>query len=217
MTTQTRFLIAMTGVAASLMLGACSMDSPSKVSPTVRAELYQDSFTIQEDAVAVTPDMIAKIGGHYRANGTGPVHVSVVYDPYSKANTAMKAADQSKRIATGLRQNGIADIRADTMPIQQSGDVSQAMISFATIIASAPSECGGATLGRTTTEIKALEEYQLGCSIETYMAKQIARPQDLLGNDTMDNVDGRRSANVLENYQSGKPNEELQGELATDD
>lgn len=216
MTTQTRFLIAMTGVAASLMLGACSMDSPSKISPTARAEVYQDSFTIQEDTTAVTANMLAKIGNHYRTNGTGPVHVSVIYDPYSKTSTAMKAADQSKRIAGELRNVGVADIRADTMPIQQSGDVSQTMISFATIMAAAPTECGG-TLGRATTEITALEDYQLGCSVETYMAKQIARPKDLLGNDTMDNVDGRRAANVLENYQSGKPNEELQGELATDD
>ena len=55
------------------------------------------------------------------------------------------------------------------------------------------------------------QDYKLGCSIEIYASKQIARPKDLLGNDDMDNGSGRREANVLDVYQQGKPNEELQG------
>ncbi len=60
------------------------------------------------------------------------------------------------------------------------------------------------------------KDYKLGCSIETYVSRQIARPKDLLGNDNMGNADGRPRVNGVEPYMTGAPNKELSGETASE-
>ena len=60
------------------------------------------------------------------------------------------------------------------------------------------------------------EDYRLGCTIETQISRQVARPGDLEGRDTMDNPDGRKTANTVEPYMTGAPNPALTGETASE-
>ena len=52
--------------------------------------------------------------------------------------------------------------------------------------------------------------------IETMIAKQVARPKDLLGQENTDTyTEGRSAANIVEGYRYGAKNEKLDGESAS--
>ena len=209
---------AATGMAVmtALMLSACTFATPTHISTSSRAEVVQESFTVQDDTSVFTSDVLEGIGREYWATGDGTLNVTVLYDPNSRTNTAMKATDQAARIAKMLRSSGVNDVNADIMPVQQSGDTSQTVINFATIVAQAPSDCGQ-PLSMEFADFELGNDYKMGCSVETYFAKQIARPKDMLGNDAMDNPDGRRNANVTERYRMGEQMKELEGEAASEE
>jgi len=60
-------------------------------------------------------------------------------------------------------------------------------------------------------------EYKMGCSVETMIARQIARPGDLLGRAPNSVYkDGRRISNQIEGVRSGAMNEPLGGESASE-
>lgn len=200
----------------AMALGACSFDTPTHVAPTSRAEVYQDTMTVQDDTDKITSEVTQLIAGHYRSYGDGTANVSVVFDPHSATNTAKRASEAADRISRDLKKQGVHDIRATTIPVPDSGARSVTTIAYSTIEAKAPSDCGE-PLSMSFADIKLGKDYRLGCSVETYIAKQVARPKDLLGNDTMDNPDGKRATNVTEAYRAGVPNPALKGESASED
>ena len=210
-----RFILG-AGVIAVSLLCACDTivhDNPTKIT-SGKTETYKDSFSLQSDTAAIGASQVAEISRHYWAHGENPMQVVVTYDPHSKANTAMKATQEMSRITTALRAKSVKNIEADILPVQDSGDVSKTMISYDTVNARPP-ECGGEMDMDFADQDKG-QDYELGCTIETQIARQIARPKDLNGQDTMDNPDGRKTANALEPYESGAPNPVLTGESASE-
>jgi len=155
------------------------------------------------------------IADHYNHYGDGPVEVTVLYDPVSKKNTAMNAANAADRIASFLRTKGVRHVHADALPINGQGDLSETMISYDTVTAHAPAGCttSGGLDGKQTA---ADENYIYGCNIETMISRQIANPRDLAGRDGLDAGSGRRQANVVEGYKTGAPNDSLEGESASE-
>jgi len=200
---------------ALFSLSACSFDTPSNLNLSSPIEVYQDSFRTQDMTEAFTPGVMSQISSHYRSHGHGPLFVTVAYDPKSKTNNAARARDDAKRLAAGLKAEGVRQVAADILPVEESGDQSQTIIAYGTLEAAAPADCP-TVINRDFAEMSMSKDYRLGCSIETYMTRQIARPRDLLGNDVMDKGDGRRAHNVTDRYQSGEALPELKGEMASD-
>ena len=159
----------------------------------------------------------AGLGRYYRSNGEGTVHVSVLYDPKSKTNTAMQASQEASRIAGLMRDHGIQDLEANILPVNNLGPEANVLMSFTSYSASAPEDCGRLP-GYDDTDVSFYEDYKLGCTVETVFARQIARPKDLMGNDDAgETTDGRRASNIGEIYRSGAPNQPLEGESASGD
>lgn len=201
---------------SALSLGACDhivYSGPTAIT-TKRAELYQDQFSTEAVTGTLTANQITTLTRDYWGNGDGPLTLAVTYDPHSKTNTALKAANASARLVAALKQKGVQQIQSSTIPVDESGPISRTMISYATMAAKPPSDCPE-PLNMQFADRDHNPDYRLGCTIETYTARQIARPSDLAGKNIMDNNNGRRDANMLEGYQSGQTNPDLKGTNAS--
>ena len=198
-----------------LAISACSMDRPTWVNGQ-RVELHQSSETTRLPVSEINDARLAGIAAHYRSSGEGAVYVTVTYDPKSKSNTAMKASGEAARISTYLRRKGAAEVTSDILPINNSGNNSEALITYDAVTAHAPRDCnamGGLDGGETHSD----EDYRYGCTIEMQLARQIANPKDLKGRDGLrpEEADGRRQANIVEDHRTGEPNAALEGESAS--
>jgi len=62
------------------------------------------------------------------------------------------------------------------------------------------------------------QDYKIGCTVNTMIAKQVSRPGDLMGTVNSDlSTDGREAANIVAVKRTGAQNEPLQGEQASGD
>ncbi|HEY8191261.1 MAG TPA: CpaD family pilus assembly lipoprotein [Alphaproteobacteria bacterium] len=201
--------------AVAILLGACSMDVDSFAAPEKKVQLRTESKSFTTRTAALDDAALAGIVDNYRHYGAGTADIAVTYDPKSKTNTAMNAANEAARITGYLRRKGVTDIAVDVLPVHDSGSVSDTMISYKSVTAEAPEGCEsmGGLDGQPTL---ANEEYGYGCTIQMQIARQIARPKDLQGREGVSSGDGRRQSVIVETYRSGVRNEALEGETASE-
>ena len=186
-----------------LQLAACDLNEPTWVSPS-RVEVHEEGFSDTFDTASLDDSTLRAIGANYYRYGNGPMDVVVSYDPKSKTNTAAKANAQVKMISSELGKYGVKNLRITTSAIDKSGDKSNALISFPALTARPPEGCGVMpVMGNKQTDMPDTAvgnppPYQLGCTIESMMAKQVVRPGDLLGRPGFEtNADGRRQEAVI--------------------
>lgn len=198
----------------SFMTAACSMDTDSGITQK-RVELVPGSHHQKVAASEMKASGLRALADHYAHYGSGPMKVDILYDPASSTNTAMRAADEAVRIASGLRKGGVGEVQTDLVPVTGMGDAAEISVSYDTVTARPPQDCGtmaGIDGNQTGTDM----DYSYGCSIESMLARQIARPADLAGRRGLDDGDGRRQSNIVEVYKTGVPNEPLEGESASE-
>lgn len=213
-----RFVIGAIGLLGVMALGGCDTliyeGNPTQL-VTGRAETYRDQFALEKNTAAISDGDISRISRDYWSRGESPLQLMVTYDPHSKTNTAMKASQNAERISGMLRAKSVKNIETEIMPVQDSGDTSTTLIAYDALNARPPSECDR-PMDMDFADQSIGEDYKLGCSVHTYVSRQIARPKDLLGQDDMDNWNGRMISNSLDPYMSGTPNAELKGEVASE-
>jgi pilus biogenesis lipoprotein CpaD len=141
--------------------------------------------------------------------------MTVTYDPRSYRNTAMMASQEAARLSDRLRSMGVDQINANILPVNEQGDEARLLVSYNAYTAHAPKGCTSMP-GMSDRVIEDNENYKLGCGIETMIAKQVARPKDLLGQENTDTyTEGRSTSNIIEDYRYGAKNEPLDGESAS--
>jgi type IV pilus biogenesis protein CpaD/CtpE len=213
-------MLAGAGVAALLILGACDTivnHNPTALVAPNSIETYRTEMALEAETATLDAGKLEQVSRHYWAHGDTPLMMTVTYDPHSKTNTAMKATKEAARLKGILSKQGTQSVHTDIMPVRDSGDVSKTLMTYDAVNARAPAECGDVKVDRNFTNWdKVGEDYQLGCSSESYFAKQIARPKDLHGNDVMDITDGRLQANTVELTKGGQANPALKGESASE-
>jgi len=199
-------------LALPLLVSACALDEPTKFKQsTVRVQEEKIEHTIA--AADLNQTALAGLAAHYTKHGDGPMNVTLTYDPQSKVNTAMKASDMASEVSAILRKEGVHDLHLSILPVQNSGEL-QALVSYTGYNALAPEDCE-ILPGIENRNVVAEDAYQIGCSVDTLFARQIARPKDLLGQENGAYSDGRRAANVGELYRGGLGNQPLGGETAS--
>lgn len=199
-----------------MFLAGCSLSSPDHFSPS-RMQVQEEKFSESVSVSQFDESKVAELAAHFAKHGEGPVELTVTYDPASRKATAMHARNEAERIAYLLRKNGVEQVKADILPVVDSGDEMKAMFSYTFYSALPPADCEMMP-GVTGRAIEAQEDYRLGCTVDTLFARQIARPKDLNGQEmAADSVtDGRRASNIVDRYRTGTPNETLEGESASD-
>lgn len=195
-----------------LTLSGCEMHHPSYMTEN-RIQVQEQVYT---EHYSHTDFNAAAIANLYDRQGDGPLHLTVTYDPLSKTNTAMHAGDAAAAYARDLRKQGVALVESGILPIKDSGEGSKVFVGYQSYSAQAPKDCGLIS-GLSGNILEAEADYKLGCSVDTVFARQIARPSDLAGqSEKQYTTDGRRSANIIETYRAGAPNDGLDGESASD-
>jgi|JI10StandDraft_1071094.scaffolds.fasta_scaffold248364_2 pilus assembly protein CpaD len=196
-------------------LTGCSIDMPT-YAHSERIQLATDNYSERFETTSVGSVQLDQIAEHYSRYGTGQAEVIISYDPRSKKNTAMKATDELHRISSELSKRGVKNLKGSIMAADGSGDISEMMVGYTTMTAEAPEGCDKMMPGYETSHVDIDPDYDLGCSLDTMIARQVARPADLAGRvpDPQDG-DGRRAGAVVEPYREGNPNDALSGAMTT--
>ncbi len=203
------------GLVALVSLCGCDMHRDTWVSPN-KMQVEQKEFFEQVTVQEASAGYIGALAQDYDKRGKGPLDLTVTYDPASKTNTAMRASNNASRIGAALRDDGVPEVNVSILPVHQSGGVSNVLVGYDSYTALPPKDCTEIA-GINSTNIEADPDYKLGCSVNTALSQQIARPKDLAGSETDNPItDGRRSANIVERYRMGTPNKALEGETASE-
>lgn len=212
-------------LSAVVMLSGCTslVTSDTWVNKSGRAQIAEDQFTDTFETAKISNSTIHAISNYYDRFGNGTMNIVVSYDPQSRVNSLPRAEKSLMAVQDGLARNGVKDVKGTLSAIKGSGDVSTTLISFPALTASAPTGCGMMPGYKDPSEdipndTNIDPTYGYGCTIETLLSRQIARPGDLMGRAGFEtNSDGRRAERVLSTrgYYSDKENSKLQGENAT--
>ncbi len=204
-----------------LSCGACSFDAPSQLDDS-RVEIVQSVENSRFETKSLGSELSKSIAQEYTDNGTGDMEVTVTYDPKSKNNTAMKATLEADRIANSLADNGVPRVKTRVMPVANSWNISHTFVSYNSVSAQAPSECGEMLPGFDERKDVGISEkhidYNYGCTVEAMLANQVAYPADMLGQeDNTDTDSGRRAENVVSGrgYYGSDQYPELSGDTAS--
>lgn len=211
-------MIAVAASLACLTLAACAIDTETEFLTDPRITLRTESLEKSIPTASVTAPVIWDIAREYSRFGSGPVELTVTYDPQSSKNTVKKAQAEASRIAAGLRKLWVQTVQGTTLPVNNQGDESRIVVSYSATRAIAPDGCrymGG--VGDAPTDIEGLDDYRYGCTTAMLRALQTARPKDLAGNAGLGRTEfgGRRGYYTLGNYQTGKTNPPLVGESSS--
>lgn len=217
-TRYTKMLLTMTALSC---LGACTgkLDDPGQLANR-RLQVQSEQYARNVSSHEMGPANIAALADDYkRYGGDGALNITVQYDPKSSRNTAMTATNEATRISRELRREGVTNVAAEILPVMGLGEQGRTLVSYDAYSAHPPSNCGEMPgLNNTSPDWKAGKNYEFGCSVETRIAKQVARPADLMGRGAhYETSDGRRAGNVLDGYRAGIPNEKLDSDNASDD
>ena len=184
----------------------------SKNRVQVQAEDFRDNMAIED----VSEAYLVGLANHYNRYGSGLMDVVVTYDARSQSNTAMKAGEEAAEIAKILRSNGVRHVDVGVLPVKSQGDYSRMIVSYDGYVAGAPKGCENLLPGTDGDAVEYDENYKLGCTIESMIARQVSRPSDLMGNGVADHTtDGRAASHIVEGYRTGATLEPLRGEQAS--
>lgn len=199
---------------APVVLSGCEMYAPGTLS-TEKIQVREEPYFLDISAREASDDLAARVAHHHARHSDGPMRVTVTYDPQNYRNTAMMATQKAADMARALRGRGVAQVESDILPVTGQGDESRVLISYDAYTAHAPSNCG--TLpGIESNVVEPNEDYKMGCTVQTMIARQVARPKDLEGQgDAGVNTDGRSATNIVDLVRSGAENKELGGESAS--
>ncbi|NCO04426.1 MAG: hypothetical protein GW903_09570 [Alphaproteobacteria bacterium] len=193
-------------VLSVFVLGACTQTTPSMMN-TQKPLLVNETIIEQVALNDLSDDMLESLAARYSKNGTGPLELTMAFDPTSKSFTAMSAVQKLQSIKTVLAHKGVRDVVTETLSIK--GAQPALMVSYDSLRAQGPQGCKMIPGLDNNETSRFLGDYQFGCGTETMMARQIANPADLQGNDGLGPRSGRREANILNGYENGAPREPL--------
>lgn len=183
------------------LLTACAPQSTPSMMNTSRVEMVRQTAIEEIPATKVDDVALTLLADDYRRYGNGPMDLAMIYDPKSKIYTAMHARNQLREIEAGLKERGIRAVQTRTVSVEKGQP--SLLISYDSVKAQAPTDCHtmpGIDDYQTTRDIA---QYRFGCSTESLLARQIARPSDLMGRAANNEPsDGRRASNVIDEYRN---------------
>lgn len=202
--------------AMTLVLSACEMTSSSMMSTSpITVEEKQNSVMMQIDDL--TPAAVAELSKGYRRNGQGPVEVIVLYPA---EGSEVLAENEAGRIAADLRDAGIGSVTPSSLPIDDMRKAGQVIVRYTELVAHAPQGCevhpGDSRAGILDSKNGYFPNYRFGCGVDSYIAGQVARPSDLLGDDDIAPVEASRPTAQGKDFRDGKAFKDLKGTNASE-
>lgn len=194
---------------AALTLQACTLHQKGTITPT-RAQVQERTFHQKTPLAQVSPIYLEGLALHHDKYGDGPVNLTLIYD-YQKGG-AMQASNKAADIASTLQIHGIRNTKIDILPVRGEEAL---IVTYAYYTAHGPKDCTTMP-GYANTDISAQSDYRMGCTVETLIARQVARPKDLLGQENPNpTTDGRSAANLVNAVRAGTLNQPINGQQAS--
>lgn len=196
-----------------LALGACEhiVHSDTKLSQS-KIALHESSVFREVDVVDFDAAALAQ---EYSRVGASALDIGVSYDP-AVSGAAMRASRLLSSVKGDLAQHGVDAVNSTILPVEGQNGM-RVLVAFVALDARGPDDCE-LMPGLTHHDIDPKADYKIGCSLNSLIARQVARPHDLAGGPDADYgvSDGRRATNVNEPYRAGVRNEPLEGEVASE-
>ncbi len=189
-------------------LNACTQNTPSMMN-TSPVQVSQTTLMEQIPLNNLNDQIIEALAHHYNQNGVSDLDLTMTYNPTSSSFTAMNAVHELGHIKAALQKKNITNVMTQTLAVSNGSP--SLIISYDVMQAAAPHDCTSMPGLERDDTTRFLGDYKFGCSIETMLSKQIARPSDLQGNAGLGQRDGRRDAVILDPYSGGQPREALEG------
>ncbi len=206
LTKRTRHLYALLVICA-LSLSACSFDTRTDVTQNkIRLIEHQQDMAVPMSALDAA--LLGKVADHYRRNGEGPIQFTVTYQGRQPDFSARMAADKVAEITAAFKKHGINEASGTLMRVD--GTPSETLFRYAYWQAKGPADCPD-VFDIYDESAAAFDEYDLGCQNLTFIARQMARPSDLLGKESASDSDGAVLTNQTAIHREGERLGELQG------
>ncbi len=209
---------------ALLCLAGCSDNYFTPTGVTERKiELVETGYERAIDVSAISAGELAAIAQDYKRYGSNGLNLTISYDPSTSGSfSASDAMRKGSDLAAIMRNDHyVNNVRIAILPLKNTAP--RLFVDYTQTQAHAPDGCGvapGLDGKGANTEDK-IENYEIGCSVKTLMAKQVYRPSDLAGTGaSTSDYDGRRGIRNLQGtgYFDGVPNAPIEGgETATED
>lgn len=187
------------------LISACAMQNHSFVS-NEPIKIENETAEHEMPADKVSRSVLNHIADDVNRRGTGDVTVTVHYMMKKPLKATQHIADtQGKRVQSYLVQQGIKRrVIVQTEPDQDSTP-NRITIFYEAMRAKAPAHCRDISQADADRfGHKTDSDYYYGCTGDSYLSQMIARPGDLLGNDTSTLADSQRLNKSLENYRAGE-------------
>lgn len=204
-------LVAVSLVAVLGGLNACSRMYKEGTMTQNRMQVAQEAYAEEIVLDSAYPSRVDELAKHYDRHGDGAIEMSIAYNPKSSGQGAMRASQVAADIAAQLRSAGVTDVKTDILPVKDL-EVMKAIVSYDSYSARPPEDCGLMS-GFEDRDHGDNMDYEMGCTVETVMARQISRPKDLLGRDFQNtHTDARGISNQVRAVRTGTKNTSLGGE-----
>ncbi len=187
---------------ACLLLNACAMQNPSFVNRE-KIQVGPETIVFKRTADQLSKGDLLNVADDIARNGTSPVDVTILY-PLQK-NQEQVANAQKNIIHDTLLRGGVRQPMHFIVNPQGIGAPNTITIQYDVLRANAG--CSGRITDADADNYSHDKDnpYTLGCERDRYFAAQIARPGDLLGNDTSLADESQRLSKAIDTYRSGEP------------
>jgi type IV pilus biogenesis protein CpaD/CtpE len=209
---------------AVLCLSGCSDNYFTPTSLTdKKIEVVETAHESTIDIDNINNAMLANIAQDYKRYGSNGLNLTISYNPSTAGRfSATDAMDKGSELAEILRKDHYVNhVKVSILPLRNTSP--RLFIDYTKTQAHKPAGCGvapGLDNQGANTEDK-IENYEIGCSVKTLIAKQVYRPSDLAGtDDSLSDYNSRRGVRNLygTGYFDGAPNAPIEGgQTASDD
>jgi len=193
-----------------LPAAACTMTSPSQIKTgeivveDVMATRELPAHIVDEAAVNIAADDFRRNG----RSGAALVMPILRHCRHSERLHAIAVGEGYKRT---FAKYGVPDLKLSFAETSNKVAARHAVLAYTSTVAQPPRNCTRIPGATGPTDLRAMEDYSIGCETRTMLAKMIARPEDLMGVAGTPDELSRRAGPVSEGYMSGRTNAPLTG------
>ena len=197
------------------------MAVPSQVE-VERIQVFEGYHLSEYNQDDLNDDIWGLIVREYNRNATGPMkvylsHPQVVLgkagQPASVDRKAASLASEYRRILTEM---GVDEVSVDTVAVADRAIAGRVVVSYKEMQAREPENCARLSGLFGAESIHEGKNYQMGCENMRYVSRMVSDPTDLLGKSSTWDADASRAGNIVEQYRTGEPFDNLDVTNASD-
>lgn len=188
------------------LVSACAMKNHSFVS-NEPLSVHTETVSVDMPSDRVSRSLLTDIADDVKHRGDGDVTVTVHYALKRPLKATQTIADtQGARVKSYLQNQGVRrPVLVIAEPDHDGMGANVITIAYPALKAKGPSNCTDITHADADRSDHGYDGgYFFGCTDDKYLSEMIARPGDLLGNDTTTAADSQRLGKSLDVYRAGE-------------